>query len=649
MQFKHPEIFYFLALLIIPILVHLFQLQKFVKVPFTNVAFLQKLILQTRKSSKLKKWLILSTRLLALSAIIFAFTQPYFSNKKATNNQHNFIYLDNSLSTNTKGEKGDLLQISSQEIIETISNKDKFSLLTNDEFYKNISSSELKKVLLNITNTSKKLSIDEVLLKIESNNTYKTNTSNKYILISDFQNTYKNNFTNVNSDLSLIKLENSLQNNISIDSVFTNDNDGSNLTVNINIKNQGEAKENIPISIYNKQELISKQSFSIEKNTDKIVTFNIEKKNSFLGKINLTFNDTFKFDNNFYFTLNKGDKIAVLSIGKPSNYLPKIYQKNEFNFSSSTVKNVNYNAILKQQLVVLNEVEEIPQSLISSLANFSKNGGHLVIIPNKNINITSYNNFLKNLSVGKILEKKMDTLKITDINFKHPLLKNVFLKKVQNFQYPTTQNSYTTAFSNASTIVGLENKSPFIQQIKTTNSNVYFVNSSLEKENSNFTNSPLIVPVFYNIAQQSLQHSRPYYTVNNENKIDITTQLNKDDILSIKNTENSFIPLQQTLQNKVTLTTKEQPLKAGFYHVLKQKDTLKSIAFNYPKDESNLEFLDINALTKEYKNISTDTSVKAIFTEINKNNKVTWLWQWFLALAIVSLLLEILILKFFKA
>ena len=176
MQFKHPEIFYFLVLLIIPILVHLFQLQKFVKVPFTNVAFLQKLILQTRKSSKLKKWLILSTRLLALSAMIFAFTQPYFSNKNVNENQHNFIYLDNSLSTKTKGEKGDLLQVSSQEIIESISDKDKFSLLTNNNFYKNISSTELKKVLLNINNTASTLTFNEVLLKIESNKSKSTNT-----------------------------------------------------------------------------------------------------------------------------------------------------------------------------------------------------------------------------------------------------------------------------------------------------------------------------------------------------------------------------------------------------------------------------------------------------------------------------------------
>jgi len=32
MQFKTPEILYFLTLLIIPLLVHLFQLQKYVKV-----------------------------------------------------------------------------------------------------------------------------------------------------------------------------------------------------------------------------------------------------------------------------------------------------------------------------------------------------------------------------------------------------------------------------------------------------------------------------------------------------------------------------------------------------------------------------------------------------------------------------------------
>ena len=54
MQFKHPEILYALLLLLIPIIVHLFQLRRFQKVPFTNVAFLKEISVQTRKSSTIK-------------------------------------------------------------------------------------------------------------------------------------------------------------------------------------------------------------------------------------------------------------------------------------------------------------------------------------------------------------------------------------------------------------------------------------------------------------------------------------------------------------------------------------------------------------------------------------------------------------------
>ena len=54
MQFKHPEILYALLLLIIPIIIHLFQLRKFQKVAFTNVQFLKELTIQTRKSLEIR-------------------------------------------------------------------------------------------------------------------------------------------------------------------------------------------------------------------------------------------------------------------------------------------------------------------------------------------------------------------------------------------------------------------------------------------------------------------------------------------------------------------------------------------------------------------------------------------------------------------
>ncbi|NNF81477.1 MAG: hypothetical protein HKM99_01920, partial [Flavobacteriaceae bacterium] len=111
MQFKQPEILYALILLLIPIIVHLFQLRRFKKVPFTNVEFLKTVTKQTRKSRVLKKWLVLATRLLMLAAIILAFAQPFTSeNEEALTESETVIYLDNSFSMQAKGDRGELMR-----------------------------------------------------------------------------------------------------------------------------------------------------------------------------------------------------------------------------------------------------------------------------------------------------------------------------------------------------------------------------------------------------------------------------------------------------------------------------------------------------------------------------------------------------------
>ncbi|MHB0755789.1 BatA domain-containing protein [Polaribacter sp. M15] len=625
---------------------HLFQLQKFVKMPFTNVAFLQKLVQETRKSSQIKKWLILASRLLLFTAVIFAFAQPYFSDKKIETHQHTFVYLDNSLSTNTKGKKGNLLQIAAQEIIENASQKDSYSLQTNTNFYDDITYDEFKNKLLSIKNTSKKIDFQSILLKANNSQKTKSNTLHKNVLISDFQNTYKKMFTNVTTNFSAIQLQSSTKNNISIDSVFINNENTTNLTINAIVKNQGNDKKNIPVAIFNGNKLISKQSFSIDKNTKKTISFVTQNTPEFLGKIAITFNDTFAFDNTFYFSLNTTKKVTVLNIGKKAKFLSKIFTKDEFNYTQSNIQNINYNSILKQQIIILNELENIPEIVSKSIIDFSKKGGTVVIIPSLKSDLSSYNKFLNKIGNARIQSKISDSLKITKINFNHPLFKNVFAKKVNNFQYPMVKSYYPILSKKISSIINFENNSSFISQLN--NTKVYWVSSALTKENSNFLNSPLIVPVFYNFGKLSFQHSKLYYYLDDENKIDVETNLKKDEILTIKSHKNSFIPPQQTYQNKVSITTKDYPLQAGFYSIVSKKDTLQTIAYNTPKTESLLNFLAINTLSSENTTIDVSTSIPDFFSELNKKNEVHWLWKWFLALAIVSLFLEILILKFYK-
>ena len=171
MQFKHPEILYALLLLIVPILVHLFQLQRFKKVPFTNVQFLKNIVQQTRKSSRVKKLLILLARMAAFACLIIAFSQPFFSNNSLQQNYHTTIYLDNSFSMQAKGENGELLKSIAQQIIENTNSKNTtFSLITNNNEFKNIDSKTLKNELITCDYSPNKLDLNTVLLKLNSTN-----------------------------------------------------------------------------------------------------------------------------------------------------------------------------------------------------------------------------------------------------------------------------------------------------------------------------------------------------------------------------------------------------------------------------------------------------------------------------------------------
>lgn len=647
MQFKNPEVFYFLVFALIPVIIHLFQLQKFKKVAFTNVAFLKKINRETRKSSTLKKWLILGIRTLGLIALLFVFSQPYFSKKKSGEQHHSFIYLDNSLSLNTNGNKGNELQMVAQEIVNHASEFDSYTLMTNDQIFKNISKKELDTQLKQLDFTPKPQNFKRVLLEIQKQSKDTTKDLNKNILISDFQINDKKVFTNVNSDFTGVQLSKTAQDNLSIDTLFVKAVGTNEISISVQIKNQGDRKEKIPIALYNDDQLISKRSFSIEKDSDKNIAFSIPKTTNFKGFVKVTFNDIFLFDNQLYFHLDLQTKTRILNVGKSSKTFSKIFDEDVFLLNHTPLERVNYSTVAEYQLIILNELKRFPSVFQSAITKYVTSGGHLLIVPSPTSEVASYNNFLKKLTNGQVKGIRTDSLKITDINFDHPLYTDVFLRTVKNFQYPSVSKSYEHTLTGDA-IIQFENKIPFLLELKNPYANVYWFSSPLNSKTTNFANSPLVVPTIYNIGRQSLKVSKPYYRLQKSNDIEIVATIGKDAILSISNQNESFIPLQRSYSKKVQLNTEEQPSSAGFYHVLLSQDTLSTLAYNIQREESILQFHDLSALKEKNTSIQMYDSTKRLFNDINKKNEVHWLWKLFLAIAIVSLLLEILILKFFK-
>ena len=649
MQFKHPEILYALFLLLLPIIVHLFQLRRFEKVAFTNVEFLKKIELQTRKSSKLKKFLVLLSRLFLFAALIFAFAQPYFSKIKKNKEQHTYIYLDNSFSMQAKGKKGALLKRAAQDLIETAPTTSNINLLTNDNEWYNLTPQEFKNTLLSLDYHPIKQDLKSILLKIKNKTKINKNSLNKISLISDFQNI--NGFKKIKIDSSLsydfIQLKPVKQTNISLDSVYISNQNSETIILTIIAKNHSNNVENVPISLYNENILLGKSTVDIPKNTTANVEFSVPFMNTINGRIT-TADLNLTFDNDLYFSINKTDKINVLVIGNDNTFLSKIYTNDEFNLTNSKLNELDYSILDNQNLIVLNEIEVISNPLISSLSNAIDNQVHLVIIPNVNSDLNTYNNLLRTINLGNISSKNENKLNITDINFSHPFFKNVFERQIKNFQYPSAKNSYISNLKNASSLLKFENETAFVSQSKIKNSSLSWLASAINTDNSNFKNSPLIVPLFYNFGKYSYKNSQLNYVIGNSNEIEIKAALQKDDILQISNQEQSFIPMQQVGNTTVKITTDTAPLKSGFYTIKNKEQELKNIAFNYNRSESVLQYDEIQTVIQNSTNVKYHTNVKEAFNAINNEYKTSSFWQLFLIIALISLIVEILLLKFMK-
>ncbi len=641
MQFKNPEILYALFLLLIPIFIHLFQLRRFKKIAFTNVAFLKKVTLQTRKSSRLKKWLTLLLRLLAFASIILAFAQPFIASKTALNTQQEtVIYIDNSFSMQAKGQNGVLLKQALQQLYDAPLKTQTFNWFTNDKINRNTTLQNFKEDILKTEYTYKQLPLQQVLLKAKQLFSKNKNSIKRLLLISDFQ--QKDPFPEIPEDITLYAVQFKPVNkkNISIDTLVIESKSATKYKLKAKLTSQQKIEDVVSVSVFNKNKLLAKTALNFNEKTTQFFEFDINNNVSVDGKISIN-DPVLLYDNTYYFSVSKPEKINVLSVNQASSgFLQRIFTPEEFNLTQQSFSSLDYNLLDKQNLIILNELETTPTALQNALLSFTQEGGSLLIIPSDNSDLASYNNLFKKLKLPAFKEKIKQKRKITKIAFSHPVYQGVFEKKVANFQYPSVQSFYDTESQN-SVLLSFEDDSPLLFNRK----NVYVSTAAFNNTNSTLKNAPLIVPTLYNIAKHSTNLPQLSYEIGNDTKISISTQLSKDQVLTIKDTLQSFIPLQNSKRNSVAINTQEKPDKAGNYGVYKNEEKIIGISYNYPRNESNLTYLDI----AQWKNCKPFNTVKKLIDTIAGQNNITNLWKWFVLASLLFLLLEMLVLKFFKS
>ena len=137
MSFVYPNFLWALLLLLVPIIVHLFHFRRYKKVLFPNVRFLKNVQKQTQSIKKLRNFLVLLARLLALAFLVFAFAQPYIpiDNQEVSQSDEIVgIYIDNSFSMDNDGKQGPLIEEAkskARELIKSYLPTDRFLVNSN--------------------------------------------------------------------------------------------------------------------------------------------------------------------------------------------------------------------------------------------------------------------------------------------------------------------------------------------------------------------------------------------------------------------------------------------------------------------------------------------------------------------------------------
>ncbi|HSH18886.1 MAG TPA: hypothetical protein VLA03_00445, partial [Draconibacterium sp.] len=180
----------------------------------------------------------------------------------------------------------------------------------------------------------------------------------------------------------------------------------------------------------------------------------------------------------------------------------------------------------------------------------------------------------------------------------------------------------------------------------------------LQKENEAFARDILFVPTIYNIVLYSLPNQEMSYVLGRKTFYEIqgkqTIDLNSTIEIENRKTGEKFIPSRNISTTGTQIEFSGQILNDGHYLILNDNNIITSMAFNYDRKESDLTYFDKNDLQdkielSQLKNArvvqNTEQNFSEVFDEI-QNGKQLWLWC--ILLALLFILTEAAIIRFWK-
>jgi len=657
----------------IPILIHLFNFRRYKRVFFPDIRFLKELQEQTRKHSQLKNLLILACRILAILALVFAFAQPFFSADKDKMDQGPkavSIYIDNSFSMGIENKAISLLdkaRTKAREIIETLGTNDKIQILTNDFAYNEnrfLSREDALRQLGSIHLSPRNRNAQTVLEKQKQLLQTEPGMRKQIVYISDFQqSSFSENLEAKDSIKKyFVPVRAEAINNISLDTVSFETpsillNQPNPLSVELKNNSTEEANTSVSVMVNNQLKSVTNVSLKAGENKTQSISFSTATAGNQLIKVFIT-DYPVSFDDTFYVAGKANSNYAVLVINQSNAnaYLSSVFKPGvQFRLDNTNVNAVKTDLLKNYSLIILNGISQLPEGLSTALQTHLNDGGSILTFAPSQAESGNINSFLSQ-TAGCTFEQ-FDTSRtlVSDYNKAHTLFRDLFTRTPENIELPVAYKHYSlsrTSLSNEQKLFSFANSDAFLSAFRVGNGSLYVCTSPAEANASNFPKSYWFLPLIYKMAYMNA--ANPLYALSIGRNAGISiqnTRIGDKTVYHISNGQIDAIPEQRAAGNQMQLNVNSAIQQAGLYHVYLPESTDSTfVGINYDRNESALTYWD----TKTLQQNTRLKNAEWIGDHFNAAGTITeWqhgmpLWKVCITLALLFLLCEILLIRFFK-
>ena len=674
MRFLYPNMLWGLFALLIPILIHLFNFRRHKLVYFSNTAVLRNIQQENAKTRKLKYLVTLLLRCLFIAALVLAFAFPYHPEKQLNVNASDNligIYIDNSMSMKGQSQRTTLIEDarqSARDLVHKLNPSNRYLLMTNSFEIQNeypMNQEEMLDQLDRMNTDGAPVPMGEVMDRFEMLAKQHGFSTSTLFVYSDFQ---ENTF-----DLTAAKADTTMQvvvvpmlpeftSNIYIDSVWlaspivqvglTND-------LMVRVVNQGDKEvKGLPVNFTMNGTMAASTTVDLEKNGSAEIGMQFVVENNGEQRCSVSLMDhPITFDDAYDFVISVKPSLSVIELGTESSACSLLFDDDEqFKYALMEPSRFDLAAIAKAQLLIVNETAVMNETLQQTLLDAVSEGASLMVFPS--VDDPKSNRYLYGKLGLTLMEADTNSTSVEDLALQHAFFSDMILDLPQHPDLPKVKQHIRLKTNGLATpLLTLQNGDPLLMMETVGKGQAFVMATALNPIWSDLADNAIFVPMMVKMAFMGGKMDKMSYTIGMDKMLVLSDlNLEGDRRFLFSNADRTFelMPASEVRNGKVYLYLNDNLPESGFYDLF-VNDTLNRVtAWNESRIESRMDFVDRNEIEPQFKkagfNVAAvlDTSDFATADLVEAMAHQSSQWKLFALIALLALLGEIAVLRFWK-